>query len=103
MVSAILNDPERAEEIAETIVSREDEDDAELSAGQSVTGQTPVVTVLQDLADLVIAALGGKDRYPRPVTAVSEAVDELRTTRTMAAATDVIAALTPWALDDLDP
>ncbi|MDO4243806.1 MAG: hypothetical protein Q4C85_08645 [Actinomyces sp.] len=66
--------------------------------GGSLVGQTPVVVVLQDIFDLIVSALGGDERYPRPVTAVAAEVERVREERTLAAAHDVIAAMTPWAM-----
>ena len=41
--------------------------------------QTPVVRLLQDIFDLVSAAFGSKDPYPRPVSAVELALEDART------------------------
>lgn len=67
--------------------------------GGSLTGQTPEVTVLQDIFDLIVAALGGKATYPRPTPAVAAAIEETRSARTLAVATDIIAVMTPWAVE----
>ena len=96
-ISAILNDTDRAELMAETILAQEDEDVEEEST--SLVGQTPEVRILQDIADILIATAGGKETYPRPVPVVTAVVEEMRTSQTLAAANDVIAVLTPWALE----
>ena len=54
---------------------------------------------LWDLFDLIVAALGGKTTHPRPTSAVARAVEEIRREAALAAAEDIIAALTPWALN----
>ena len=95
-ISAILNDTDRAELMAETILAQEDEDDDVEEESTSLIGQTPEVRILQDIADILISTAGGKETYPRPVPAV---VEEMRTSQTLAAANDVIAVLTPWALE----
>ena len=41
--------------------------------------QTPVVRVLQDIFDLVAGALGHKEPYQRPVSAVELALEDART------------------------
>jgi len=51
------------------------------------------------IADILIATAGGKETYPRPVPVVTAVVEEMRTSQTLAAANDVIAVLTPWALE----
>lgn len=103
MVSAILNDPDRVEEIAAAILDQEDDDaEAEEDAAGgdgSLVGQTPEVVVLQDIADILLAALGGKARYPRPEPAAHAAAEALRAERAEADALEIIAALTPWALE----
>lgn len=96
-ISAILNDTDRAELMAETILTQEDDDVGEEST--SLVGQTPEVRILQDIADILIATAGGKETYPRPVPIVTAVVEEMRTSQTLAAANDVIAVLTPWALE----
>lgn len=75
---AILNDPERFEEIARSVAETEaTADDTEARMRE----QTPVVRLLQDIFDLVSAAFGGKDPYPRPVSAVELALEDARTDR----------------------
>ena len=75
---AILNDPERFEEIAKTVAETEaTADDTEARMRE----QTPVVRLLQDIFDLVSAAFGGKEPYPRPVSAVELALEDARTDR----------------------
>jgi len=98
-ISAILNDADRAELMAETILTQEDEDDDAGEESTSLVGQTPEVRILQDIADILIATAGGKETYPRPVPIVTAVVEEMRTSQTLAAANDVIAVLTPWALE----
>ena len=98
-ISAILNDTDRAELMAETILAQEDEDDDVGEESTSLVGQTPEVRILQDIADILIATAGGKETYPRPVPVVTAVVEEMRTSQTLAAANDVIAILTPWALE----
>lgn len=97
-ISAILNDTDRAELMAEAILAQEDEDDAEEESA-SLVGQTPEVRILQDIADILISTAGSKETYPRPVPVVTAVVEEMRTSQTLAAANDVIAVLTPWALE----
>ena len=84
--------------MAEAILAQEDEDDAEEESA-SLVGQTPEVRILQDIADILISTAGGKETYPRPIPVVTAVVEEMRTSQTLAAANDVIAVLTPWALE----
>lgn len=73
---AILNDPERFEETARTVAETEaTADDTEARMRE----QTQVVRVLQDIFDLVAGALGHKEPYPRPVSAVELALEDART------------------------
>ena len=73
---AILNDPDRFEEIARSVAETEaTADDTEVRMRE----QTPVVRLLQDIFDLVSAAFGGKEPYPRPVSAVELAPEDART------------------------
>lgn len=92
MVSAMLNDPDLAEAIA---AATDDED--EEAAPSSLRSQTPEVILLRGIFNLIVSALGGKEMWPAPVTAVDRARDRLDAN----AAADVIAAMTPWALPDL--
>ena len=92
MVSAMLNDPDLAEAIA---AATDDED--EEAAPSSLRSQTPEVILLRGIFNLIVSALGGKEMWPAPVTAVDRARDQLDAD----AAADVIAAMTPWALPDL--
>ena len=94
-ISAILNDTDRAE----PILTQENEDDDVEEESTSLVGQTPEVRILQDIADILISTAGGKETYPRPVPVVTAVVEEMRTSQTLAAANDVIAVLTPWALE----
>lgn len=85
--------------MAEAITAQEDEDEDAPAGGRSLVGRTDEVRVLQDLFDVVVAAFGGKTRYPRPVTRVAEAVEEIRQAASLRAAEDIISVMTPWALE----
>ena len=97
------NDPDedRVAQMAEAITAQENEGEGEgdPAGGRSLVGQTDEVRVLQDLFDVVVAALGGKTQYPRPVTRVAEAVEEIRQAASLRAADDIISVMTPWALE----
>ena len=101
--TAALNDPDkgRVAQMAEAITAQENEGEGEgdPAGGRSLVGQTDEVRVLQDLFDVVVAALGGKTQYPRPVTRVAEAVEEIRQAASLRAAEDIISVMTPWALE----
>ena len=88
MVTAMVNDEDRAEQIAEAAMGQED---AEPS---SLRGQTPEALALHAIFNLLVRALGGKETWPEPVTAVDRARDRL----VSAEAADIIAQVTPWAL-----
>jgi len=89
---AILNDPERFEEIAKTVAETEaTADDTEARMRE----QTPVVRLLQDIFDLVSAAFGGKEPYPRPVSAVELALEDARTDRLHGFRDEAMRALLP--------
>ena len=57
--------------------------------------QTPVVRILQDIFDLVSAAFGGKEPYPRPVSAVELALEDARTDRLHGFRDEAMKALLP--------
>ena len=86
-ISAILNDTDRAELMAETILTQEDEDDDVGEESTSLVGQTPEVRILQDIADILIATAGGKETYPRPVPVAAASVWEVRISSTTAVTT----------------
>lgn len=91
-------------QMAEAITAQEDaakenEGEGDPAGGRSLVGRTEEVRVLQDLFDVVVAALGGKTQYPRPVTRVAEAVEEIRQAASLRAADDIISVMTPWALE----
>ncbi len=92
-VEAVLDDPETATDIAAAIVR--DTDDGG-GPRPSLRSQTPEVGVLQDILDVLLAALGGTERVPRPETAVGRAIEELRAASTRETAREMIAVLTPW-------
>jgi hypothetical protein len=96
-VVAMLNDPDRFEETARQIVDSEDRcDDTEARMRE----QTPVVRLLQDIFDLVSAAIGGKEPYPRPVSAVELALEDVRAERLRNFRDETLAALLPgWTND----
>lgn len=64
--------------------------------------QTPVVRLLQDIFDLVSAAFGGKDPYPRPVSAVELALEDARTDRLHDFRDEAMKALLPHWEDDTE-
>lgn len=102
--TAALNDPDedRVAQMAETITAQEaaaEEGQDAPAGGRSLVGRTAEVQVLEDIFDVVVAALGGRTRYPRPVTRVAEAVEEIRQTTSLQAAEDIISVMTPWALE----
>ena len=101
--TAALNDPDkgRVAQMAEAITAQENEGEGEgaPAGGRSLVGRTEEVRVLWDLFDVVVAALGGKTQYPRPVTRVAEAVEEIRQAASLRAAEDIISVMTPWALE----
>lgn len=98
-VAAVLNDPATAEETARAIVAAPQEDPDDTQA--RMRAQTPEVGVLQDIFDLLTAALGGKERYPRPVSAVALAVDAGREEAARKRAAEVLRALRPgWERTD---
>ena len=89
-------------QMAETITAQEaaaEEGQDPPAGGRSLVGRTAEVQVLEDIFDVVVAALGGRTRYPRPVTRVAEAVEEIRQTTSLQAAEDIISVMTPWALE----
>lgn len=89
---AILNDPDRFEEIARSVAETEaTADDTEARMRE----QTPVVRILQDIFDLVSAAFGGKEPYPRPVSAVELALEDARTDRLHGFRDEAMKALLP--------
>ena len=94
-VEAVLDDPETAPGIAAAIVRDTDADDGG-GPRPSLRSQTPEVGVLQDILDVLLAALGGTERVPRPETAVGRAIEELRAESVRETAREMIAVLTPW-------
>ena len=89
-VAAMLNDPEVALETARALA--EDSTEAQLRS------QTPEVRVMQDIFDLLVAAFGGKETYPRPESLTEIALDEARTEVRDANARRALAALMPgWS------
>lgn len=64
--------------------------------------QTPVVRLLQDIFDLVSAAFGGKEQYPRPVSAVELALEDARTDRLHDFRDKAMKALLPNWEDDTE-
>lgn len=99
--TAALNDPDpdRVAQMAEAIIAQENAGEDAPAGGRSLVGRTAEVRVLEDLFDVVVAALGGKTQYPRPVTRVAEAVEEIRQAASLRAAEDIISVMTPWALE----
>jgi hypothetical protein len=89
MVSAMVNDDETARRIAE-----QDDTDTD-EPPSSLRGQTPEVVVLQAIFDVLIKALGGKDTWPRPVTAVDQAREDLQ----RESMDKVVSLMTPWAIN----
>lgn len=89
---AILNDPDTFEEIARSVAATETTaDDTEARMRE----QTPIVKILQDIFDLVSAAFGGKEPYPRPVSAVELALKDARTDRLHGFRDEAMKALLP--------
>lgn len=64
--------------------------------------QTPVVRLLQDIFDLVSAAFGGKEQYPRPVSAVELALEDARADRLHGFRDEAMRALLPHWEDDTE-
>ncbi len=89
MVTAMLNDPERAEAIARATGDQEED-----AVPSSLRGQTEAVVLLRGIFNLLMSALGGKDMWPAPVTEVDRARDRLAAQDAM----EVIRVMTPWAL-----
>lgn len=90
----MLNDPELALETARALAEAEDDDATEAQ----LRSQTPEVRVLQDIFDLLVAAFGGKETYPRPESLTEIALDEARTEVRDANARRALAALMPgWS------
>lgn len=93
-VAAMLNDPAVALETARALAEAEDEDSTEAQ----LRSQTPEVRVMQDIFDLLVAAFGGKETYPRPESLTEIALDEARTEVRDANARRALAALMPgWS------
>lgn len=89
----MLNDPEVALETARALAEAEDD-----STEAQLRSQTPEVRVMQDIFDLLVAAFGGKETYPRPESLVEIALDEARTEVRDANARRALAALMPgWS------
>ena len=90
----MLNDPEVALETAKALAETEADDSTEAQ----LRSQTPEVRVLQDIFDLLVAAFGGKETYPRPESLTEIALDEARTNVRDANARRALAALMPgWS------
>lgn len=86
----MVNDPDVAAAIT---AATQDQDQDEPSS--SLRDQTPEAVALHAIWDLLAAALGTDGaRWPRPVTLV----DLLRAQAAEQATSDVITAMTPWAL-----
>jgi hypothetical protein len=98
LTDALVNDPDYAQGVVDVLDYRDpDSDDADETSGpSSVRGETPEVQVLRDVYDLLLGIVGGKGKYPRPITAV----DRIRQSRAESDALDIIAILTPWAIDN---
>lgn len=64
--------------------------------------QTPVVRLLQDIFDLVSAAFGGKEPYPRPISAVEFALEDARTEHLHGFRDEAMKALLPHWEDDTE-
>jgi hypothetical protein len=93
-VAALLNDPEVALETARALAEAQDDDSTEAQ----LRSQTPEVRVMQDIFDLLVAAFGGKETYPRPESLTEIALDEARTEVRDANARRALAALMPgWS------
>lgn len=91
----MLNDPEVALETARALAEAQDDDD---TTEAQLRSQTPEVRVLQDIFDLLVAAFGGKETYPRPESLTEIALDEARTEVRDANARRALAALMPgWS------
>lgn len=89
----MLNDPEVALETARALAEAEDD-----STEAQMRSQTPEVRVMQDIFDLLVAAFGGKETYPRPESLTEIALDEARTEVRDANARRALAALMPgWS------
>lgn len=89
----MLNDPEIALENARALAEAEDD-----STEAQLRSQTPEVRVMQDIFDLLVAAFGGKETYPRPESLTEIALDEARTEVRDANARRALAALMPgWS------
>lgn len=63
-------------------------------------GWTREADILAALFDLVAAALGAKQPYPRPTTLTAQMVQAERTRARSRAAAAVVAQMTPWLADD---
>lgn len=96
MVSAMVNDPEMALTIAQATIAQDEEED---DTPSSLRGRSPEAVRLEGIFNLLVSALGGKETWPAPVTAVDLAKEQIA----VDAATDVIALMTPWALQDMHP
>ena len=93
LTDALVNDLDYAQGVVD--VRDPDSDDADETSGpSSVRGETPEVQVLRDVYDLLLGIVGGKGKYPRPITAV----DRIRQSRAESDALEIIAILTPWAI-----
>ena len=90
----MLNDPDVALETARALAEAEDDDSTEAQ----LRAQTHEVRVMQDIFDLLVAAFGGKETYPRPESLTEIALDEARTEVRDANARRALAALMPgWS------
>lgn len=103
--SAMLNDPDRAAEMAERIVEREK---VEREQGRGKVGWTPDVAewslmheLLSQIRDTLVRVNSEKPRavkdFPRPRTVVAEELKKARSASTSDNAKDLVAQLTPWA------
>lgn len=89
LTDALVNDEEYARAAVEVFNST----DTPTQGLSSVREETMQVQILRDLFDLISTALGGKARYPRPVTAIERA----NQASIEGAVADLVSELTPWA------
>lgn len=89
LMDALVNDEEYARAAVEVFNAI----DAPPQGFSSVREETTQVQILRDLFDLISRALGGKTRYPRPVTAI----DRAKQASIEGAVADLVSELAPWA------
>lgn len=90
MVSAMLND----DEVARLIAEEEDGADTD-EPPSSLRGQTHEAVILQAIFDVIVGALGGEETWPRPVTAVDRARENIQ----QESIDRVVGVMTPWAVN----